>query len=525
MKKMKRALISVSDKSGVVEFAKGLKKHGLEILSTGGTARILTENGLEVQEVSDFTGHPEMLEGRVKTLHPKIHAGLLARRDKPEHMAQLKKEHYPTIDMVVVNLYPFEQKVAQPDTTFEEAVENIDIGGQTMLRSAAKNFEDVVVIVSPEDYHSILEEMDNNAGQISIQTRYRLMQRVFQHTARYERMISRYLDRVSMNDRGVCIEVEPTFPDVLMLEYEKAQDLRYGENSHQKAAFYREHTDEPCAGNARQLQGKRLSYNNMVDLEAALELVKEFSVPAAVIIKHTNPCGVATGSSLSEAYELAHETDPVSAFGSVLAFNQTVDSPTAQKIISSFVEAVIAPGFANEAITIFEKKADLRLMEVSPWHDNRPGHGWSFKKLIGGLLIQDRDLIDLDLSKMKVVTKRAPTEKELRALRFAWLVTKHVKSNAVVFTTENQTMGIGAGQMSRVGSTKLAIMNARLPLKGTVVGSDAFFPFRDGVDAAAEVGATAIIQPGGSIRDEESITAADEHGMAMIFTGIRHFFH
>jgi len=309
-----------------------------------------------------------------------------------------------------------------------------------------------------------------------------------------------------------------------MMEYEKAQDLRYGENSHQRAAFYREHTDEPCVGNARQLQGKELSYNNLIDLEAALELVKEFSDPTSVIIKHTNPCGVATAETLVKAYELAHETDPVSAFGSVLAFNQKVDAQTAQKIISTFVEAVIAPGFANDAITIFEKKANIRLMEVSPWHD-RPSHGWTFKKLVGGLLVQDRDLVDLETDKMKIVTKRTPSEKELKALRFAWRVTKHVKSNAIVFTNENQTIGIGAGQMSRVDSTKLAVMKARMPLKGTVVGSDAFFPFRDGVDAAAEAGATAIIQPGGSLKDEEVIKAADEHGMAMILTGIRHFLH
>jgi phosphoribosylaminoimidazolecarboxamide formyltransferase/IMP cyclohydrolase len=521
---MKRALISVSNKLGIIGFAKGLQKHGLEILSTGGTARILTENGIKVQEVSDFTGHPEMLEGRVKTLHPKIHAGLLARRDKPEHMDQLKNQNYPTIDLVVVNLYPFEQKIAQPETTFEEAVENIDIGGPTMLRSAAKNFKDVAVVVSPEDYHSILEEMDNNAGQISMQTRYRLMQKVFQHTARYDQMISRYLDRVSMTDHGPCIEAEQMFPKILMIECEKAQDLRYGENSHQRAAFYREHTDEPCVGNSRKLQGKELSYNNLIDLEAALELVKEFSEPTAVIIKHTNPCGVATAPSLIEAYKLAHETDPVSAFGSVLAFNRKMDSQTAQEITSTFVEAVIAPGFANDAIAVFEKKPNIRLMEVSPWQE-KPRHGWTLKKLVGGLLIQDRDLIDLNPDKIKIVTKRAPTEKELKALRFAWKVTKHVKSNAIVFTNENQTAGIGAGQMSRVDSTKLAVMKALLPLKGTVVGSDAFFPFRDGVDAAAEAGATAIVQPGGSLNDEEVIRAADEHGMAMIFTGIRHFLH
>lgn len=521
---MKRALISVSNKLGVVEFAKGLQRHGLEILSTGGTARILSENGINVQEVSDFTGHPEMLEGRVKTLHPKIHAGLLARRDKPEHVNQMKGQNYPMIDLVVVNLYPFEQKIAQPQTTFEEAVENIDIGGPTMLRSASKNFKDVVVIVSPEDYPAILEEMDNNNGKISMTTRFRLMQRVFQHTARYDQMISRYLDRVSMTEKGPNIQAETTFPKILMMEYEKAQDLRYGENSHQRAAFYREHTDEPCVGNARQLQGKELSYNNLIDLEAALDLVKEFSDPTSVIIKHTNPCGVATAESLLNAYELAHETDPVSAFGSVLAFNQKVDAQTAQKIISTFVEAVIAPGFDNDAIAIFEKKANIRLMEVSPWHD-RPSHGWTFKKLVGGLLVQDRDLVDLEADKIKIVTKRTPSEKELRALRFAWRVTKHVKSNAIVFTNENQTIGIGAGQMSRVDSTKLAVMKARMPLKGTVVGSDAFFPFRDGVDAAAEAGATAIIQPGGSLKDEEVIKAADEHGMAMILTGIRHFLH
>lgn len=521
---MRHALISVSDKLGIVEFAKGLKRHGFEILSTGGTSRILTENAIAVREVSDFTGHPEMLEGRVKTLHPKIHAGLLARRDKPEHMDQLKGQNYPPIDLVVVNLYPFEQKISQPSTTFEEAVEHIDIGGPTMLRSAAKNFTDVVVIVSPEDYPSILEEMDANAGTISLQTRYRLMQRVFQHTARYDQMISRYLDRVTMTDRGPCIEEEPAFPKVLMMECEKAQDLRYGENSHQRAAFYREHTEEPCVGNARQLQGKELSYNNLIDLEAALELVKEFDEPASVIIKHTNPCGAATARDLVEAYERAYETDPVSAFGSVLAFNRKVDAATAQRIVGTFVEAVISPGFEQGALGIIEKKPAIRLMEVSPWTE-RQVHGWTFKKLVGGLLIQDRDLVDLVQEKLRVVTKRAPSDREMRALRFAWRVAKHIKSNAIVFTTENQTVGIGAGQMSRVDSTKLAIMKARLPLKGTVIGSDAFFPFRDGVDIAAEAGATAIMQPGGSMKDDEVIKAADEHGMAMVFTGIRHFLH
>jgi phosphoribosylaminoimidazolecarboxamide formyltransferase/IMP cyclohydrolase len=332
------------------------------------------------------------------------------------------------------------------------------------------------------------------------------------------------LDRVAITEQGPCIEEEQAFPKVLMMEWEKAQDLRYGENSHQRAAFYREHKDEPCVGNARQLQGKDLSYNNLIDLEAALELVKEFSEPASVIIKHTNPCGVATASNLIEAYKLAHETDPVSAFGSVLAFNRKVDSQTAQEIITTFVEAVIAPGFENDAILFFEKKPNIRLMEVSPWQD-RKINGYTLRKLVGGLLIQDRDLIDLDPKKMKIVTKRAPTEKELKALRFAWKVTKHVKSNAIIFTNEQQTVGVGAGQMSRVDSTKLAIMKARLPLKGTVVGSDAFFPFRDGVDVAAEAGATAIIQPGGSLKDEEVIKAADEHGMAMILTGIRHFLH
>lgn len=524
MKKMNRVLISVSDKLGVSEFAKGLKRHGLDILSTGGTAKILTENGIDVQEVSDFTGHPEMLEGRVKTLHPKIHAGLLARRDKSEHMDQLKKQNYPTIDMVVVNLYPFEQTIAKPGTTFEEAIENIDIGGPTMLRSAAKNFKDVVVIVSPEDYPYILEEMDRSEGQISIKTRYRLMQKVFQHTARYDQMISNYLNRVTMTKNGPQIEEEPAFPRVLMMEFEKAQDLRYGENSHQKAAFYRKHTDEPCVGNARQFQGKELSYNNLIDLEAALELVKEFSEPSVVIIKHTNPCGVGAAKSLAEAYERAYETDPVSAFGSIIGLNRKIDPLTAEKITSTFVEAVIAPGFTNEALTVFSKKPNIRLMEVSPWQD-RPGHGWTYKNLVGGLLVQDRDLVDLDEDKMKTVTKRQPSKKELRALRFAWRVAKHVKSNAIVFTTENQTAGIGAGQMSRVDSTKLAIMKAGLPLKGTVVASDAFFPFRDGVDEIARAGATAIIQPGGSLNDDEVIKAADEHGIAMIFTGIRHFLH
>lgn len=524
MKRDKFALISVSNKLGIAEFVKGIQKHGYEILSTGGTARILTENGIDVREVSDFTGHPEMLEGRVKTLHPKIHAGLLALRDRPEHMEQLDKHNYLPIDMVVVNLYPFEETISKPDTNFEDAVENIDIGGPTMLRSAAKNFKDVVVIVSPEDYHSILQEMDEGMGEVCLATRFRLMQKVFQHTARYDQMISRYLDRVVIKEEGVHIEKEPVFPKVMLMEFEKAQDLRYGENSHQRAAFYREHTEEPCVGNARQLQGKELSYNNLIDLEAALLLVKEFSDPSAIIIKHTNPCGAATAESIAKAYELARETDPVSAFGSVIGFNRKVDYMTAQEIVSTFVEAVIAPGFASDALEVFSRKQNIRLMEVSPWKD-KPKHGLTFKRLVGGLLIQDRDLMDLNPDNIKVVTKRVPTEQEMKAMRFAWRVAKHVKSNAIVFATGNQTIGIGAGQMSRIDSTRLAVMKAQLPLNGTVVASDAFFPFRDSIDEASKAGATAIIQPGGSLNDSEVIKAADERGMAMVFSGIRHFLH
>lgn len=524
MNQKRYALISVSDKLGIVEFAKGLIRHGYSILSTGGTAKILTENGIAVQEVSDYTGHPEMLEGRVKTLHPKIHAGLLARREKAEHMDQLKGLGYLPIDMVIVNLYPFAQTISKPDTTFEEAVENIDIGGPTMLRSASKNFKDVVVIVSPEDYHSILEEMDKNDGVICVSTRLRLMKKVFQHTAIYDQMISRYLNRVKIEGDALHVEKEQTFPKILMMEYEKAQDLRYGENSHQKAAFYREHIIEPCVGNARQLQGKELSYNNLIDLEAALEAVKEFTEPTAVIIKHTNPCGVASAETLAEAYALAYETDPVSAFGSIIGLNRKVDADTANKITKSFVEAVIASGFSKEALSVFEKKANIRLMEVSPLKD-RATEGWTLKKLVGGLLVQDRDLMDLDEKMLNCVTERKPSEDEMRALRFAWRVSKHVKSNAIVFTNRSQTIGIGAGQMSRVDSTRLAIMKARIPLKGSVVASDAFFPFRDGIDEIAKVGATAIIQPGGSLNDEEIIEAANEHGIAMVFTGIRHFLH
>ncbi|HUK57365.1 MAG TPA: bifunctional phosphoribosylaminoimidazolecarboxamide formyltransferase/IMP cyclohydrolase [Nitrospiria bacterium] len=521
--KIQRALISVSNKEGVVELAKGLTAMGVEILSTGGTSKALKEAGIPVKDVADFTGFPEMLDGRVKTLHPKIHGGLLARRDDPTHLAQMKQQGLEPIDLVAVNLYPFEATVAKPDVRFEEAIENIDIGGPAMLRSSAKNFEHVTVIVDPRDYPRVLEELRSNKGTVSRETRLGLARKVFNHTARYDSVISAYLEnRVKEADRV-------RFPGVFTLQVEKVEDLRYGENPHQQAAFYREfHLAEPSISTAKQLHGKAMSFNNFLDANAGLELAKEFDRTAAVIIKHNNPCGVATGETLLEAYTLARTTDPISAFGGVIAFNRPVDVETAEEIAKMFVEIVIAPGFERGALDVFKKKKDLRLLDVGPdlnatWE--RRG-GMDMKRVVGGLILQDRDLgrID-DPRKLKVVTKRKPTEEEYDAMAFAWIVCKHVKSNAIVYAKPGRTIGIGAGQMSRVDSVKIAIMKAQSSLSGAVMASDAFFPFRDGLDEAAKAGIRAVIQPGGSIKDEEVIRAADEHDMAMVMTGMRHFRH
>ena len=516
---IKKALISVSDKTGIVDFAKVLKQYGVHILSTGGTARLLKENGVDVTEVSDYTGYPEMLDGRVKTLHPKIHGGLLGIRSNEEHVAKMSENGIEPIDMVVVNLYPFEETIAKEDCTLEDAIENIDIGGPTMLRSAAKNYRDVTVLVNAEDYRKVLAEMEEDKGAVSCETNFYLAKKVYQHTARYDGAITNYLTSLDGEEKR-------EYSEVLTLQYSKVQDMRYGENPHQTAAFYKEaDIEEPSVSNAVQLQGKGLSFNNIADLSSALELVKEFGDIAAVVIKHNNPCGAAVDEhSLLGAYKKARECDPVSAFGGVIGFNRIVDEETAGEIVSTFVEAVIAPGYDEKALEVLKEKKNLRLLQVpllSPCHQI----GYDIKKVVGGLLVQTRDLAKIAINDLKVVSKREPTGEELKAMDFAWKVCKHVKSNAIIYARPDRTVGVGAGQMSRVDSSKIAILKAQSPVKGTVMASDAFFPFRDGIDTAAEAGATAIIQPGGSIRDEEVIAAADEHNMAMVFTGIRHFKH
>lgn len=518
MAKITRALISVSDKSGIIEFSQQLAGYGVELLSTGGTAKLLREAGLTVKDVSEFTGFPEMLDGRVKTLHPKVHGGLLGMRSNPEHVAKMKEHGIENIDMVVVNLYPFEATTAKEGCRLEDAIENIDIGGPTMLRSAAKNYPDVTVLVDSADYAQVLEEMKASAGAVSATTNFALAVKVFQHTAAYDGAISNYLGA------RLTAEVQE-FPPTFTLQVKKAQDLRYGENPHQSAAFYVENRIlEPCVSNAQQLQGKELSFNNIIDLDAAIETVKEFAQSAAVIIKHTNPCGVALADSPLTAYLKARECDPVSAFGGIVGFNRTVDAVTARELTSTFLEAVIAPGYTEEALAIFTAKKNVRVMQV-PLLDSYVAGGFDLKRVTGGLLLQGRDLGMINALDCRVVTERTPTASEYEALDFAWRVCKHVKSNAIVFSNRDQTVGIGAGQMSRVDSSKIAVQKALLPTRGTVLASDAFFPFRDGVDAAAEAGVTAIIQTGGSVRDEEVIKAANEHGIAMLFTTMRHFRH
>lgn len=518
MAKITRALISVSDKTGIVEFSKELAKFGVQILSTGGTAKLLRDANLTVMDVSDFTGFPEMLDGRVKTLHPKVHGGLLGMRSNPEHVATMKEHGIENIDMVIVNLYPFEATVAKPGCKLEDAIENIDIGGPTMLRSAAKNHPDVTVLVDSCDYAEILKEMNKNAGAVSSQTNFRLAVKVFQHTAAYDGAISNYLGA------RLTAEVQK-FPQTFTIQVQKAQDLRYGENPQQIAAFYTDkQINEPCVSNAVQLQGKELSFNNIIDLDAAIETVKEFEQSAAVIIKHTNPCGAALADSPLAAYLKARECDPVSAFGGIVGFNRQVDAETAQELTSTFLEAVIAPGYSEEALAIFTAKKNVRVMQI-PSIENHTITGYDLKKVVGGLLIQARDSGMIKALDCKIASERIPTSAEYEALDFAWRICKHIKSNAIVFTNKDQTVGIGAGQMSRVDSSRIAVQKALLPIPGTVLASDAFFPFRDGVDAAAEAGVTAIIQPGGSVRDEEVIKAANEHGIAMLFTGMRHFRH
>jgi len=521
MAAIQRALISVSDKTGIAEFARELSGFGVEILSTGGTAALLRKEGLAVKDVSDFTGFPEMLDGRVKTLHPKVHGGLLGMRENPEHMAKMAEYGIEPIDMVVVNLYPFEATVAKPDCRLEDAIENIDIGGPTMLRSAAKNNRDVTVLVDHGDYAAVLEEMKASSGAVSRETNFRLAVKVYQHTAAYDGAISNWLGRRTGD--GIA-----DFPDTLSLQFRQEQVMRYGENPHQKAAFFVERDiAEASIATAKQLQGKALSYNNIADTDAALECVKQFDEgPACVIVKHANPCGVAYGSSLLEAYQRAFSTDPESSFGGIIAFNGELDAATAQAIVDKqFVEVIIAPRVSAEAAEVVAAKKNVRLLECGPW-PAKPGSRYDFKRVNGGLLVQDADLALT--GELKVVTKRAPSDREMEDLLFTWRVAKFVKSNAIVYGKDGMTVGVGAGQMSRVNSARIAAIKAEhagLEVKGSAMASDAFFPFRDGIDNAAAAGITAVIQPGGSIRDEEVIAAADEHGIAMVFTGMRHFRH
>ncbi|MFQ5455258.1 MAG: bifunctional phosphoribosylaminoimidazolecarboxamide formyltransferase/IMP cyclohydrolase [Nitrospirota bacterium] len=520
MKKVERALISLSNKEGIVEFTKSLIEMGVEILSTGGTSRLLRDNNIQVKDVSECTGFPEMLDGRVKTLHPIIHGGLLGKRDDKRHVKEMEKHGIQPIDMVIVNLYPFEETIKRSGSTFEDAIENIDIGGPAMLRSAAKNFRDVAVVVDPIDYSKVLEEMKKRNGCISEEIKFELAKKVFLHTARYDSIIANYLEGVKRE------EEKERFPCTLTLQFEKVQNLRYGENPHQQAAFYREfNITEPSISKAKQLHGKEMSFNNFLDANSALELAKEYNEITAVVVKHNNPCGVAMGETTLDAYRKARETDPVSAFGAVIAFNHIVNLETAREITSTFVEVVIAPGFEEEALKEFKKKKNLRILDIGPVVRGDVS-SMDMKKIVGGLILQDRDLGMIeDIKKLQAATKRRPTKEEYKGLEFAWRVCKHVKSNAIIYAKEDRTIGIGAGQMSRVDSVKIAAMKSRSSLKNAVMASDAFFPFRDGIDAAFEAGITAVIQPGGSLKDDEVIKAADEHNMAMVFTGMRHFRH
>ncbi len=516
--KIQRAILSVTDKTGLVDFACKLSGMGVELISTGGTAKLLRDSGISVKDISELTGFPEMLDGRVKTLHPNVHGGILHRRESPSHRTAIAEHGILPIDMVVVNLYAFEKTAAKPGVHFDELIENIDIGGPSMIRSAAKNFQDVAVVTSPSDYDQIAEELARTGGELSSSTRWRLAQKAFATTAAYDSAIASTLERVSANGRFQLHEAAD-FPHTLRLSFNKAMDLRYGENPHQKAAMYSDGSGKGVA-NARQIQGKELSYNNIVDLEAAWDLAQEFDEPVCAIIKHTNPAGTATGKTLLEAYKKALECDPVSAFGGVIGVNHPVDGAAAEEMAKLFIEVIAAPSFDEAAKVKFASKKNLRLVEI-----NDVRQKWVLKNVSGGILLQDADAHSLAESDLKIVSKRQPTPEEKRALLFAWTVCKHVKSNAIVYARDGQTVGVGAGQMSRVDSCKIGAMKAVLPLKGTVAASDAFFPFPDGVEEIAKAGATAIIQPGGSVRDPEVIAAADGLGLAMILTGVRHFRH
>jgi phosphoribosylaminoimidazolecarboxamide formyltransferase/IMP cyclohydrolase len=520
--KIRQALISLSNKHGALEFAAGLLAHGVNVLSTGGTARMLRDAGLPVTEVGDYTGFPEILDGRVKTLHPKVHAGILARRDLPEHMHTLEQHDIPTIDLVCVNLYPFRETIAQEGVTLDEAIENIDIGGPAMLRSSAKNYPGVAVVTDPHDYAAVLAEMASSDGQLSLSTRFKLATKAFVHTARYDAAIANWLTSLDADHR------QQPFSDQLQLAFDRVETLRYGENPHQQAAFYRD--PSPLAGsiaNYRQLQGKELSYNNIADADAAWECVKTFETPACVIIKHANPCGVAVAENLLSAYEKAFQTDSTSAFGGIIAFNGTVDAEVvaAMNARKHFVEVLLAPAFSDAARDMLAAKQNLRVLELPL---ARIYHAFEMKRVGGGLLLQTPDRFNVQATDLRVVSKIAPTDAQVEDLLFAYRVAKFVKSNAIVFCGRGMTLGVGAGQMSRVDSTRIAASKAQhagLDLAGSCVASDAFFPFRDGLDVLAAAGAKAVIQPGGSMRDEEVIGAANEHGLAMVFTGTRHFRH
>lgn len=520
-----RALLSVFDKSGIVDFARRLAALHIEILSTGGTAKLLRESGLSVRDVSDFTGSPEMLGGRVKTLHPKVHGALLFRRHHPEDQKQAAEHALSPIDLVVVNLYPFEATAAKSNLTAEELIENIDIGGPTMLRSAAKNFESVTVVTDPSDYNRVATELESSR-ETTLATRLELARKVFAVTSAYDGIITTELERLSATSAAhIELTPKPLLPERLHLALRRQQELRYGENPHQAAALYIPAGRAPAGlAAAKQLQGKELSYNNLVDLEAARSLAAEFQDPAAIIIKHNNPCGAAEQKTLLDAYLKALASDPVSAFGGVLAFNRAVDAATAEAVAKLFVECIAAPGFDEKSKSIFAAKKNLRLLELPPG-SLTPERELQLKRIQGGMLVQQPDLGELSDHELRPVTKRLPTPEEMHTLRFAWKVAKHVKSNAIVFAKDGATLGVGAGQMSRVDSVKLAVMKSQSPLTGSVVASDAFFPFPDGVEAAAAAGATAVIQPGGSVKDPEVIAAADRLNLAMLFTSIRHFLH
>ena len=515
--RIQRAILSVTDKSGIVEFAQALASLGVDLVSTGGTAKLLRDSGVPVKDISELTGFPEMLDGRVKTLHPKVHGGILHIRNNEEHRAAVSEHGIQPIDMVVVNLYAFEKTAAKPGVGFQELIENIDIGGPSMIRSAAKNFQDVAIVTSPTEYQSIINEMRTSHGQLSLETRWRLAKKAFATTAAYDSAIASTLERVS--EPGAAASESTGFPQILRLSFEKITDLRYGENPHQRAAMYSDGSGVGIA-NARQLQGKELSFNNIIDLEAAWELCQEFEEPACAIIKHTNPSGTATATTVLDAYRRALETDPVSAFGGVIGINREIDELAAEEIAKLFVEAIAAPAFSSQALAKFSAKKNLRLVQVKA-APPKP----VLKQVSGGMLLQDADVRPLRKQDLKVVSKRQPAEDELQAMLFAWKVCKHVKSNAIVYAHNGQTVGVGAGQMSRVDSCRLGASKAVLPLKGTVAASDAFFPFPDGIEEIAKAGATAVIQPGGSVRDQEVIAAVDRLGMAMIFTGVRHFRH